>query len=34
VTNDGRFGAWTYQLCFGASDLKNVLDNLSEVALV
>jgi type III restriction enzyme len=26
VTNSGRFGAWRYCLCFGADDLKEVLD--------
>ena len=26
VTNDGRFGTWSYQLCFGAQELKKVLD--------
>lgn len=28
VTNDGRFGQWTYHLCFGAMDLRKVLDTL------
>ena len=28
VTNDGRFGQWSYRLCFGASDLEQVLDKL------
>lgn len=28
VTNDGRFGAWRYVLCFGALDLKGELDGL------
>ena len=23
VNNDGRFGRWTYQLCFGAAELKS-----------
>ena len=30
VTNDGRFGTWIYRLCFGAEELKRVLDELSE----
>ncbi len=28
VTNDGRFGMWRYRLCFGAGELKGVLDGL------
>ncbi len=30
VSNDGRFGTWTYSLCFGAQDLKEVLDSVTE----
>ena len=26
VGNDGRYGKWTYRLCFGAGELKGVLD--------
>jgi type III restriction enzyme len=27
VNNDGRFGKWAYRLCFGAKELKDVLDS-------
>jgi type III restriction enzyme len=27
VSNDGRYGKWRYRLCFGAQDLKGVLDD-------
>ena len=30
VTNDGRFGVWQYHLCFGAVDLKKVLDEATK----
>ena len=26
VTNDGRFGSWTYNICWGANDIMKVLD--------
>jgi type III restriction enzyme len=26
VNNDGRFGSWDYRLCFGAEELRGVLD--------
>jgi len=26
VTNDGRYGNWDYRLCFGAEELRSVLD--------
>jgi type III restriction enzyme len=26
VTNDRQFGRWTYYLCFGAGELKDVLN--------
>lgn len=28
VTNDGRFGRWGYRLCFGAGELKAILDGM------
>ena len=28
VTNDGRFGNWSYHLCFGAAELGAVLDKV------
>ena len=30
VTNDGRFGNWEYHLCFGAAQLRTVLDKVSK----
>jgi type III restriction enzyme len=30
VTNDGRFGKWSYHLCFGVDELQQVLDSLNE----
>jgi len=30
VTNDRRFGKWTYRLCFGSGDLREVLDALAK----
>jgi type III restriction enzyme len=30
VNNDGRFGKWSYSLCFGALELKAVLDALEK----
>lgn len=30
VTNDGRFGSWAYRLCFGALELKTVLDDVAS----
>lgn len=30
VTNDGRFGRWSYHLCFGASELRKVLDDVTK----
>ena len=30
VTNDGRFGKWSYHLCFGVDELLQVLDSLNE----
>jgi type III restriction enzyme len=29
VTNDGRFGAWSYHLFFGAAELARLLDQLA-----
>jgi len=29
VTNDGRFGKWTYHLCFGVGELREVLYNIN-----
>jgi len=29
VTNDGRFGVWSYGLCFGADELKQHLNSLT-----
>jgi len=26
VTNDGRFGNWSYSLCFGPAELRTKLD--------
>lgn len=31
VTNDGRFGKWTYHLCFGVGALKKVLEGKKRV---
>lgn len=28
VTNDGRYGVWTYSLCFGTIELKVILDEI------
>ena len=30
VSNDGRFGKWSYHLCFGALELKVALDELER----
>jgi type III restriction enzyme len=30
VGNDGRYGKWTYHLCFGAGELKGVLDAMQH----
>ena len=30
VTNEGRFGRWTYHLCFGKKDLERVLEERME----
>ncbi len=30
VTNDGRFGEWIYRLCFGAEELRQVLDSAAN----
>lgn len=32
VTNDGRFGPWSYELCFGAGDLMAKLDRVRTQA--
>jgi type III restriction enzyme len=32
VTNDGRFGKWSYSLCFGAIPLREVLESVMERA--
>jgi type III restriction enzyme len=32
VTHDGRFGKWTYHLCYGAGQLQLVLDDLVHAA--
>jgi type III restriction enzyme len=29
VNNDGRYGKWTYSLCFGAEELKGVCDSVA-----
>lgn len=30
VSNDGRFGTWSYRLCFGALELKAILDAMER----
>ena len=30
VTNDGRFGKWSYHLCFGVKALEAVLEGKTE----
>jgi len=30
VTNDGRFGKWTYHLCFGVEELRQVLASIED----
>jgi type III restriction enzyme len=32
VSNDGRYGKWTYRLCFGADELMVVLDSMEANA--
>lgn len=34
ITNDGRFGRWSYHLCFGADELRVVLDGVAELGAV
>jgi type III restriction enzyme len=33
VTNEGRFGRWTYHLCFGAEELRRVLEEQEEAGV-
>jgi type III restriction enzyme len=33
VTNDGRFGRWTYYLCFGAADMRKAIEGHSAEAI-
>jgi type III restriction enzyme len=30
VSNDGRYGKWAYRLCFGAEELRHVLDSIEH----
>jgi type III restriction enzyme len=32
VNNDGRYGNWAYHLCFGAAELKHMLDTTESVS--
>jgi hypothetical protein len=32
VNNDGRHGSWTYHLCFGAAELKHVVDTTESIS--